>query len=459
MNNLTPAARSRLNSLRRVVQENRFVKLNGTIVAPVMATAALAHLSLVKEARRNQLLLMPVSELLSVVRESLSDPKFTDMEESINDKNLFKAIFVTGPAGSGKTTIVKQMMGPIIGGAMRIVNSDDAFEHLIGKRSLSFDMQQGLTPAHVIARADAKKLTGIRFGHWVNGMLPLLLDGTGKDYAEIAKKKEVLESWGYDTYMLVVYTDDVAVNFARNAKRRRKVPEPVVVHSWEASQANRPRFKQLFGKDYFEVNNTGTLPEEEDAELKKKISGLFFRWLKSPLKNSVGLATIRAIKEAGVKNISDLSPEAFANIIRTFPEGVNYTRPSSDGSLFSEGDLGNLSPDQAVKVLFFLRGRVGQQIPDAAVHELATKIGASVDDTESFIYGLAAADAADQIPGGLSDKLNSDFIRGLKVSEVAMGLEVEKEHTKNLFRALEITLDHLRELPDYYTRLKAVENN
>jgi hypothetical protein len=41
--------------------------------------------------------------------------------------------------------------------------------------------------------------------------------------------------------------------------------------------------------------------------------------------------------------------------------------------------------------------------------------------------------------------------------QVRMGMEVEKEHTKHPDAAREIALDHLRELPDYYSRLKKME--
>lgn len=41
--------------------------------------------------------------------------------------------------------------------------------------------------------------------------------------------------------------------------------------------------------------------------------------------------------------------------------------------------------------------------------------------------------------------------------QLRQGIEVEHEHTKNSTMAREIALDHLRELPDYYTRLKKVE--
>jgi hypothetical protein len=42
-------------------------------------------------------------------------------------------------------------------------------------------------------------------------------------------------------------------------------------------------------------------------------------------------------------------------------------------------------------------------------------------------------------------------------NQLKMGINVEKEHTTSSKTAREIALDHLAELPDYYTRLKKVE--
>ena len=42
--------------------------------------------------------------------------------------------------------------------------------------------------------------------------------------------------------------------------------------------------------------------------------------------------------------------------------------------------------------------------------------------------------------------------------ELKMGTKVEYEHTKDTSEAREIALDHLLELPDYYTRLAKMEN-
>lgn len=41
--------------------------------------------------------------------------------------------------------------------------------------------------------------------------------------------------------------------------------------------------------------------------------------------------------------------------------------------------------------------------------------------------------------------------------ELSLGIEVEKEHTKSALVAELIARDHLKELPDYYSRLEKME--
>ena len=41
--------------------------------------------------------------------------------------------------------------------------------------------------------------------------------------------------------------------------------------------------------------------------------------------------------------------------------------------------------------------------------------------------------------------------------QLAMGIKVEMEHTSDLATATRISLDHLAEIKDYYTRLKKME--
>lgn len=60
----------------------------------------------------------------------------------------------------------------------------------------------------------------------------------------------------------------------------------------------------------------------------------------------------------------------------------------------------------------------------------------------------------DLIRGGLADRSKlSDF----DPRQLAIGMRIEREHTKDPVMAREIAMDHLRELPDYYDRLKRIE--
>lgn len=55
-------------------------------------------------------------------------------------------------------------------------------------------------------------------------------------------------------------------------------------------------------------------------------------------------------------------------------------------------------------------------------------------------------------------KLHKMSIKDLK-TQLEMGKKVEKEHTKSSKLASEIARDHLKELPNYYTKLKKVEED
>jgi len=69
-----------------------------------------------------------------------------------------------------------------------------------------------------------------------------------------------------------------------------------------------------------------------------------------------------------------------------------------------------------------------------------------------------------KLKGGLADKMSlediarkhSAFIGTIK-KELELGIKVEMEHTTDKTKAREIAMDHLAELPDYYSRLDKME--
>ena len=65
-------------------------------------------------------------------------------------------------------------------------------------------------------------------------------------------------------------------------------------------------------------------------------------------------------------------------------------------------------------------------------------------------------EVGDEIEGGKADdKLPAEF----DPEQIGMGIKIEMEHTKDPMIAIEIAMDHLTEIPDYYTRLKQMEDD
>ena len=64
---------------------------------------------------------------------------FKEFNEGPNDPAIFKAIFLAGGPGSGKSFIVGRTGLPALG--FKVVNSDDAFELAMNKAKLNESME------------------------------------------------------------------------------------------------------------------------------------------------------------------------------------------------------------------------------------------------------------------------------------------------------------------------------
>ena len=210
---------------------------------------------------------------------------YQDLQEGLQDPNIFKAFFLAGGPGSGKSYVVRKTTG---GTGLRVVNSDDAFEHLLKKANLSLKMPEEEEGAREVQRKRAKKLTKRRMGDvstggggYLEGRIGLILDGTGKDYGKIAKQATELKQLGYDVHMIFVNTSlDTALE--RNAKRDRSVPEDIVVKSWKEVQSNIGKFSQYFRQNFVVVDNNNS-KEDVMTPVFKLIKGLLKKPVRSPI--------------------------------------------------------------------------------------------------------------------------------------------------------------------------------
>ena len=195
--------------------------------------------------------------------------KYQDLQEGVYDPNIFKAFFLAGGPGSGKSYVVRKTTG---GTGLKVVNSDDAFESLLKKAGLSLKMPKSEEEPRDAVRARAKELTLKRRGNYLEGRLGLIIDGTGREADKIIRQHRHLKELGYDTHMIFVNTSlDVALQ--RNAERPRSVPEPIVVKSWKDVQSNMGTFSQTFRQGFVVVDNNDA---GEDVFIKvfKQIKGL-----------------------------------------------------------------------------------------------------------------------------------------------------------------------------------------
>ena len=195
--------------------------------------------------------------------------KYQDLQEGVYDPNIFKAFFLAGGPGSGKSYVVRKTTG---GTGLKVVNSDDAFESLLKKAGLSLKMPKSEEEPRDAVRSRAKELTLKRRGNYLEGRLGLIIDGTGREADKIIRQHRHLKELGYDTHMIFVNTSlDVALQ--RNAERPRSVPEPIVVKSWKDVQANMGTFSQTFRQGFVVVDNNDA-GEDVFVKVFKQIKGL-----------------------------------------------------------------------------------------------------------------------------------------------------------------------------------------
>lgn len=227
---------------------------------------------------------------------------FNEFNEGPNDPAIFKAIFLAGGPGSGKSFIVGKTALPIHG--FKVVNSDDAFEAAMNKAGLTMDPDTIFSTQGQEIRDKAKKITSARMQRYITGRLGLVIDGTGKNVTKIQGQIKELRSLGYDVGMIYVNTDlDTAVK--RNDMRPRSLPITQVTALWKEVQKNIGAFNSMFGSNFKVIDNS------QDADIEKGIMD-GYKWAgkfaKSDIKNPKAKKWIQQYSEEHLNiNEADLS--------------------------------------------------------------------------------------------------------------------------------------------------------
>ena len=211
---------------------------------------------------------------------------FQQLLEGIYDPNIFKAVFLAGGPGSGKSYVVSKV---ISGMGLKVINSDEPFERYLVKAGLSLKMPDEEQAERDIERKRAKKVTSARKGHAVDGRLGIIIDGTGKDYDKMIRQAAHLQELGYETSMVFVNTT-LETALERTRKRDRAVPPNIAKQGWNDVQKNLPRFQRYFGKRFFVADNnlgddlTPITKAVRRAILKKVDNPIASAWIANELK-------------------------------------------------------------------------------------------------------------------------------------------------------------------------------
>ena len=116
--------------------------------------------------------------------------------EGVYDPNIFKAFFLAGGPGSGKSWVSERTLS---GMGLKVINSDNAFARALEKEKMSLNM--ATQDAKEIARRDeirakAKTLTGVQLRMALEGRLGLILDSTARDVTRIEQEANTLKHLG-----------------------------------------------------------------------------------------------------------------------------------------------------------------------------------------------------------------------------------------------------------------------
>jgi len=195
--------------------------------------------------------------------------KLLSLLKEIKDKP--KAIFLSGPAGSGKTFISKKLISL---DKFQVINIDDTYEELLKSSGMGMN-QKNFSPEELSQAAklmgSAKELTKEKYIKALEGLNNIIIDSTGGASIPLLKKKQELEDLGYDTFMLIIWTSPIT-SLSRNAERERSLMPSIVLRTWRDINKNIDLYKQAFGDSIAIINNDpeGLETKFDVEDIKKK---------------------------------------------------------------------------------------------------------------------------------------------------------------------------------------------
>ena len=172
-----------------------------------------------------------------------------------------KAIFMAGPAGSGKSFISQKL----VPSDFTTINVDDTYEELLKSSGIGMKLAN-MSPDELTKAGElmgqARRTTDTKLQDASKNAKNLLIDSVGGSSKVLLKKKQELESLGYNTFMLMTYVSPIT-SLERNKQRDRSLLPGIVIRSWRDVNTNIDVYKQSFGDNFVLLNND---PEDSNKD-------------------------------------------------------------------------------------------------------------------------------------------------------------------------------------------------
>ena len=219
------------------------------------------------------------------------------LSEGRHDPSIFKAVFMAGAPGAGKSFVAESMALPGQLGYKEI-NSDMEFTRYMKQAGLTDDKGAViLNPKQEyernVVRTVAKRHTKAKQGHAMVGRLGLLIDGTGANSSKVLTQKQTLEALGYETAMIYVklgLEGSIESDKQRGAVGGRSIGPELVTAKYNELEKSLKQLKRSFGKMFFEIDNS---VRERTPVLIKKVENIIKKWSKKLQNNKAAKAWIK----------------------------------------------------------------------------------------------------------------------------------------------------------------------
>ena len=184
-----------------------------------------------------------------------------NIDEGVHDLASFKAIFMAGPPGAGKNTVIKKL--GLNAAGMRLQDVDSTLAYLNKTHPEKADYPSSLKAT--------KKLQTV----FQSSGLGLIINTTGRDLRSLVRLNKELKSAGYKTFMVFVDVDyDVALRrigdrekFATDSRDiNRKVDLDYFETAFDDSKYNTAYYEKLFKDNFALVTNNVRINESETGE-------------------------------------------------------------------------------------------------------------------------------------------------------------------------------------------------